>query len=577
MRSRLTLLGSVGLTDASGATRRRASQQRRIALLAILAASPDGSVGRDRLLGLLWPDRDDRAARHLLADSLYVLRQTLGDDAIIASGDAVRLSAEHVWTDVAEFRHAVAEERWAEALELYRGDFLDAFYVRNATDFELWSHAERTRLRALATHAASSLARRFEKAGRIADAVDAAERALELGNTDEQLFRELARLLIAAGNRARLEVAARAFTERLAAEMGVAPSAATMQLVRKARALAAGEPIVVVTPARRARAASIDSVTAGIIAQARHHWQYRTQPSMKRAIAYFSRAAERDVRAADAWCGLADSWNVMAGRGYSPVDVALERSTAFVDRALAIDDALSSVHTSIGGLNLIRKRWHDAKAALQHAIQLDSNNAIARHWLAMTLGTGFGDREGALREQTIAARLNPTGAMPVSTLGFMRYLRGDYEQSRPEVEAAFDLNGDFEEGTAGLVRVAARLGDYTTVVATTKAGLARRGDLRGDLLAELASALAVLGEARRARRVAHDAAANGAAPLNLALMWASLGDGNQSFEWLGRESFHHYWAPQAVWWDPRFEPIRDDRRFAHVRQRVAQAWRPEWP
>src|SRR5262252_5388976 len=126
MRCRLTLLGPVSLTSASGAPNRRAVQQRRVALLAVLATASGESVGRDRLLGLLWPDRDERAARHLLADSLYVLRQTLGDDAIVVSSDAVRLSA-RVWTDVGAFRDALAEERWTDALALYRGDFLDGF------------------------------------------------------------------------------------------------------------------------------------------------------------------------------------------------------------------------------------------------------------------------------------------------------------------------------------------------------------------------------------------------------------------------------------------------------------------
>jgi DNA-binding SARP family transcriptional activator len=93
---------------------RRASQQRRIALLALLAASPSGAVSRDRLVGLLWPDRDERSARHLLADSLYMLRRTLGDGSIVASGEALQLSPDLVWTDVVEFHSAPkrAARRW---------------------------------------------------------------------------------------------------------------------------------------------------------------------------------------------------------------------------------------------------------------------------------------------------------------------------------------------------------------------------------------------------------------------------------------------------------------------------------
>jgi DNA-binding SARP family transcriptional activator len=578
MRSRLTLLGPVGLTDASGATSRRASQQRRIALLAILAASPDSSVSRDRLLGLLWPDRDDRIARHLLADSLYVLRQTLGDDAFIVSGEAIRLSREHVWADVAEFRCALAGERWTDALDLYRGEFLDAFYVRDATDFELWARAERGRLRDLATRAASSLAQALAAAGRMAEAVAAAERALELAPSDEPVCRELLRLLIATNNRARAEVVACAFVERLAVEVGVAPSGETMRLVREAGAMSAAEPIVVVRlpTARGRRAHAMDSTTAGIIVQARYQWQQRTPASIERAIGYFARAAERDARSAEAWSGHADAWIVMGGRGYARVADAVEYALPSAERALAIDDTLSASHTSMGGLNILRRRWDDASKSLRRAIEIDPHNANAHHWLALTLMTGFGDPTAAMREQTITARLNPASAIQISALGLMHYLRGDYELSRSSLEVAFDLNADLEEGHAGLARVAARLGDEATAVETIAAALARRGDIRGDLLAEHASALAVLGDSRRARQLARAAAAQGGMPLHLAFAWASLGDPGRAFEALAHESFRLYWTPQAVWWDPRFDGMRDDRRFARVRQRVAQAWKPEW-
>jgi tetratricopeptide (TPR) repeat protein len=318
-------------------------------------------------------------------------------------------------------------------------------------------------------------------------------------------------------------------------------------------------------------------VTASIIVQGRHHWHQRTRTSVERAIAYFSRAIERDPRAVDAWYGLADSWILMGGRGYTAVEVASQHAARSVERALGLDDALSFVHTSIGGLNILRRRWRDAESALRNAIRLDPRNADARHWLALTLLSGFGDLDGAIREQTITVRLNPLAAVQVGTLGWQRYLRGEHELSRSHMEPAVDLNADFEEGHAGLARAAARLGDEATVMTTIAAGLTRRADLRGDLLAEQASAVAVLGNRRRARRLACEAMAHRATPINVALAWASMGDADCAFESLARESFLVYWVPQAVWWDPRFDGIRDDRRFADVRKRVAQTWVPEWP
>jgi DNA-binding SARP family transcriptional activator/Tfp pilus assembly protein PilF len=530
-------------------------------LLAVLAASPDTSISRDRLLGLLWPDRDERTARHLLSDSLYVLRQALGDESVVASSESLHLSPRFVSTDVADFRQAVADERWTHALALYRGDFLDGFFVRNAADFDQWALAERTRLRDLALRAASTWARNLEKAGRIPDAVAAAGRALELAPVDETVFRDLVRLLIASGNRGRAESVARDFIERLRLELGISPSPETMRMLRGARATAA--------------ARAVDPTTRSIIAQGRYHWHQRTRRSIDRAIAYFTRAVERDQRSADAWSGLADAWVVLGGRGYIPWAVAVERGAAYATRALAIDDTLAAAHVSLGGVSIVRRRWQDAAASLRRAVALDPQSADAHHWLSLTLLSGFGARDEAICEQVTATTLNPVSPVQISSLGWQRYLRREYELARSVMEPALDLSAEIEEAAAGLARAAARVGDEKTVMTTIAAGLTHRAESRGDLLAEQASALAVLGDARRARQLTLEAAACNPMPINLALAFASLGDVDAALGALARDSFRAYWTPHAVWWDPRFDLLRGELRFKRIREHVEQVWLPE--
>ena len=70
----------------SGPVTGRAAYRRRIALLAILAVARRRPVGRERLIGLLWPEHPADAARHTLSESLYVLRKELGDGAFVAGG-----------------------------------------------------------------------------------------------------------------------------------------------------------------------------------------------------------------------------------------------------------------------------------------------------------------------------------------------------------------------------------------------------------------------------------------------------------------------------------------------------------
>src|SRR5512143_3035579 len=49
------------------------------ALLAYLATESDRPHRRQNLVGLLWPDLPDEVARHNLRQTLYNLRQSIGD------------------------------------------------------------------------------------------------------------------------------------------------------------------------------------------------------------------------------------------------------------------------------------------------------------------------------------------------------------------------------------------------------------------------------------------------------------------------------------------------------------------
>jgi DNA-binding SARP family transcriptional activator len=74
----LKLFGVVSLAGDNGPLTGPATQRRRLALLALIAAGPEAGTGRDRIASLLWPDTDSDQARRYLADSLYALRRALG-------------------------------------------------------------------------------------------------------------------------------------------------------------------------------------------------------------------------------------------------------------------------------------------------------------------------------------------------------------------------------------------------------------------------------------------------------------------------------------------------------------------
>ncbi len=235
------LLGTVNLTSAEGREARRLiGQPRRLALLAYLAAAtPRGIQRRDHLLTLFWPELDQGHARAALRQALHVLREELGSHVLVCPGDEeVGLDFDVVRCDVAEFDCAVAAGRMTEALDLYRGELLEGFFISGAPEFERWQDDERRRLREMASRAAQALVEAAENGGDLATAAIWARRALRLAPHDEAQLRRLLTLLDLLGDRAGVLQAYDEFTRRLAAEFEAQPAAETQALVAAVRARA---------------------------------------------------------------------------------------------------------------------------------------------------------------------------------------------------------------------------------------------------------------------------------------------------------------------------------------------------
>ena len=133
---------------------------RRLALLALVAASNSAGITREKILGILWPESDEEQARHALSQSLYLLRRDTGRECIAGSAQ-LRLH-DDLRSDVSDFLHALNAERLEDAAALYQGRFLDGFHLPGAPEFEQWLEETRTRLQRAVIGALETLIRRAE-------------------------------------------------------------------------------------------------------------------------------------------------------------------------------------------------------------------------------------------------------------------------------------------------------------------------------------------------------------------------------------------------------------------------------
>lgn len=233
-RLTLRLLGAVTLTGREGAEALLAQPKRAALLIYLAAARPNGHHRRDRLVSMFWPEHDQDHARAALRKALYAIRQTLGDDIIVARGDEEVAVGEALWCDTTEFRAFAANERLAAALELYHGDFLDGFFA-DAPGFERWAEEERGHLRESAGGCAWTLAERYASSSDLTSATRWARRAVTLAPSDERRLRKALALLLQAGDRAGAIRLFEDFARRLRTDLDVEPSSETLNLVRQIR------------------------------------------------------------------------------------------------------------------------------------------------------------------------------------------------------------------------------------------------------------------------------------------------------------------------------------------------------
>lgn len=211
------------------------------ALLAYLVCNRRRAFTRDHLAGLLWPERDGDAARHALRQAVYNLRSKLPDAGALLQVTNLEIGfvpRADLWLDVEAFEESLRlgagrmadPQHLAAAVQLYRGEFLTGFFVKDSPDFEDWMVAEQVRLRDAAVEVLHSLIESYRRRGEYRFGVHYARRLVAIEPLSEEAHRELMRLCALAGQRNRALAHYEELLSLLRDELGVEPLAETRRL-----------------------------------------------------------------------------------------------------------------------------------------------------------------------------------------------------------------------------------------------------------------------------------------------------------------------------------------------------------
>jgi tetratricopeptide (TPR) repeat protein len=199
------------------------------------------------------------------------------------------------------------------------------------------------------------------------------------------------------------------------------------------------------TPMMQASVASVRHVPAAgaeeLYLRGHYFWNLRTSDGLANALDAYMQAVVLDPSYAEAYAGLAETYDLLPQFGRADLGDALKKAEAAADRAIALNPNLADAHAA-KAFALFYWDWDIAgsDAEFRRALALDPNSALTHQWYASTLDCRD-DGVEALREIEAARRLNPASAAITADASlfqaeFANYAAGvqglkDIEQTQP--------------------------------------------------------------------------------------------------------------------------------------------------
>ena len=293
----------------------------------------------------------------------------------------------------------------------------------------------------------------------------------------------------------------------------------------------------------------------------------RNEDGFLKSIEFFKEAIAQDPGYAEAWAGLADSYNLFReyyeGRS-SDAQAASGRDAAL--KALTLDSNLSEAHASLA-FSLWRYEWKfpEAESEFHKALDLGPNNATAHHWYGMFL-TSRGRFDEAHNELRQAEELDPVSPIIITNIGWVSYFAGDYDATIRSCLEALKLDSGFQTAEMKLAWAYEQKGLWQEALHARQSFYITAG--HPEIAQALAGAYAQGGYPAVLRTIVAETEKPDAAPYysdyDKAKLYAMAGDADKAMMLLERAR-----ARRSGWLvylavEPAFDKLRSNPAFAHL-------------
>lgn len=304
----------------------------------------------------------------------------------------------------------------------------------------------------------------------------------------------------------------------------------------------------------------------------RFYWNKRSADDLRKAIQEFKQAADLDPNYALAFVGLADSYLLLEEYSGASASETLPQARAFATRALEIDESLGEAHVSLGVINVQMWNYSEAEKNFKRAIELNPKYSTTYLWYCTLLrDTGRFDESLSVIKQ--AQNLDPLSSVIGVNVGIMYLVKNDADSAVKELEKVIDLDPNYWLAHSTLALAFLKQGHTDKALKAAQKGLelSRRSNRA---LAFLGYVRAVSGNRVEATAIVKELeekyAKREATILNIAMVYAGLGDKDQSFAWLEKNLESRSGESGRIRWYPAFESLRNDSRYTSLIRKMEQ-------
>jgi TolB-like protein/DNA-binding winged helix-turn-helix (wHTH) protein/Flp pilus assembly protein TadD len=331
---------------------------------------------------------------------------------------------------------------------------------------------------------------------------------------------------------------------------------------------------ILLTPEERERLGEVRRINPEaheLYLKARYFWNKRTEENVRKALAFFRQAIDRDPTYAEGYVGLGDCYNILGYYNALPPSEAYPKGKAAALRALELDSSLAEAHASLGVVHRdFDWDWPGADSEFQRAIELNPNSVEAHHWRGTLLSMLSRPAE-AIEEKNHALAIDPLSVVVRTDLARILYFARDYDAGLEQFHASLDMDPTFGSAYLWLANAYQQKGHYGQALDALKKGLELFGH-SPFARARMAHGYAVAGDQAQARDALKDLQAFSGrqyvSTYDLALIHLGLGDLDQAFRCL-----HTAFEQRSLWLgylnvEPQLDALRGDPRFDDLRQSV---------